>query len=105
MYSFRPCKPTLLAALFRFQSGSANWTGFIDALKEDNLVKVLAEPTLIALSGQDAQFLAGGEFPIPVPQAFGVTTIQFQKFGIQLNFRPVVLSARQIAVTVTPEVS
>ena len=92
-------------ALFRFQSGSANWTGFIDALKEDNLVKVLAEPTLIALSGQDAQFLAGGEFPIPVPQAFGVTTIQFQKFGIQLNFRPVVLSARQIAVTVTPEVS
>ncbi|MBA5868760.1 MAG: type II and III secretion system protein family protein [Nitrospira sp. CR2.1] len=93
------------SALFRFQSGSANWTGFIDALKEDNLVKVLAEPTLIALSGQDAHFLAGGEFPIPVPQAFGVTTIQFQKFGIQLNFRPVVLSARQIAVTVTPEVS
>ena len=73
-------------ALFRFQSGSTSWTGFIDALKEENLVKVLAEPTLVALSGQEAHFLAGGEFPIPVPQSFGVTTIQFKKFGIQLNF-------------------
>ena len=92
-------------ALFRFQTGSTNWTGFIDALKEENLVKVLAEPTLVALSGQDAHFLAGGEFPIPVPQAFGVTTIQFKKFGIQLNFHPVVLSPTRINVTVSPEVS
>ncbi len=92
-------------ALFRFQTGSTSWTGFIDALKEENLVKVLAEPTLVALSGQEAHFLAGGEFPIPVPQAFGVTTIQFKKFGIQLNFTPVVLSPTRISVTVSPEVS
>lgn len=92
-------------ALLRFQAGSTNWTGFIDALKEENLVKVLAEPTLVALSGQDAHFLAGGEFPIPVPQAFGVTTIQFKKFGIQLNFHPIVLSPTRINMTVSPEVS
>lgn len=92
-------------ALFRFQTGSTNWTGFVDALKEENLIKVLAEPTLVALSGQEAHFLAGGEFPIPIPQAFGVTTIQFKKFGIQLNFAPVVLSQTQIHLTVTPEVS
>lgn len=92
-------------ALFRFQSGSSTWTGFIDALKENNLAKVLAEPTLVAISGQEASFLAGGEFPIPVPQAFGVTTVQFKKFGVQLNFTPVVLDQRRMSITVTPEVS
>lgn len=92
-------------ALFRFQTGSISWTAFIDALKEDSLVKVLAEPTLVALSGQEASFLAGGEFPVPVPQAFGVTTIQYKKFGVQLTFQPVVLSQRKISMTVTPEVS
>lgn len=92
-------------ALFRFQSGSSTWTGFIDALKENNLAKVLAEPTLTAISGQEASFLAGGEFPIPVPQAFGVTTVQFKKFGVQLNFTPVVLDQRRMSITVTPEVS
>ena len=92
-------------ALFRFQSGSSTWTGFIDALKENNLAKVLAEPTLVAISGQEASFLAGGEFPIPVPQAFGVTTVQFKKFGVQLNFTPVVLDQRRMSIAVTPEVS
>jgi pilus assembly protein CpaC len=92
-------------ALFRFQSGSSTWTGFIDALKENNLAKVLAEPTLVAISGQEASFLAGGEFPIPVPQAFGVTTVQFKKFGVQLSFTPVVLDHRRMSIAVTPEVS
>lgn len=92
-------------ALFRFQGGSSTWTGFIDALKENNLAKVLAEPTLTAISGQEASFLAGGEFPIPVPQAFGVTTVLFKKFGVQLGFTPVVLDQRRLSITVTPEVS
>ncbi len=95
----------VINSLFRFQTGSSSWTGFIDALKETNLVKILAEPTLVALSGQDANFLAGGEFPIPVPQAFGVTTVQFKKFGVQLNFTPTVLAQHHLSVTVTPEVS
>jgi pilus assembly protein CpaC len=79
-----------------FRTGSITWTGYIDALKEQNIVKVLAKPTLVALSGQEAAFLAGGEFPIPVPQAFGVLSIQFKKFGVGLTFSPTVLSNRHI---------
>ncbi|RMH09614.1 MAG: type II and III secretion system protein family protein [Nitrospirae bacterium] len=91
--------------LFRVASGNMTWTGFIDALKQNNLTKVLAEPTLVALSGQEASFLAGGEFPIPVPQSFGVTTIKFKKFGVRLNFSPIVLSNGRISMKVAPEVS
>jgi pilus assembly protein CpaC len=92
-------------ALFRIQNGNATWTGFVDALKQNNLVKVLAEPTLIALSGREASFLAGGEFPIPVPQALGVVTIHYKSFGVGLAFTPTVLSPTKINMTVTPEVS
>lgn len=92
-------------ALFRLHSGDKAFTGFIDALKEQGLVKILAEPTLVALSGQTAHFLAGGEFPTPVPQERGVITIEFKKFGVGLNFTPIVLSPEKIHMTVTPEVS
>jgi pilus assembly protein CpaC len=90
---------------FRFQTGNITWSGFVDALQEQNLAKVLAKPTLVALSGQEASFLAGGEFPIPVPQAFGVVTIQFKKFGVGLIFTPNVLSDKHISINVAPEVS
>lgn len=92
-------------ALFRFDSGSTTWTGIIDALKEDGLAKVLAEPTLIALSGQSANFLAGGEFPVPIPQGLGTTAIEYKKFGVGLNFTPTVLGSNRINIQVTPEVS
>jgi pilus assembly protein CpaC len=92
-------------ALFRFNSGGATWTAFIDALKEDGLVKILAEPTLLALSGQTASFLAGGEFPIPVPQGLQQVTIQFKEFGVRLFFTPTVLSDGRISMKVSPEVS
>lgn len=94
-----------VSALFRIQKGSSSYTGFIDALKQNNLVKIMAEPTLIALSGQQAQFLAGGEFPVPVPQAFGVVTIQYKSFGVGLAFTPTVLGQNRISMTVSPEVS
>ena len=90
---------------FQFQTGNITWTGFIDALKQENLVKVLAKPTLVALNGQEAAFLAGGEFPIPVPQAFGFVTIQFKKFGVGLVFTPNILDKKHISFTVAPEVS
>lgn len=96
--------PTI-SALFRGGIGNTSWTAFLDALKEENLVKVLAEPTLVTINGQEASVLAGGEFPIPIPQAFGVTTVQYKSFGVQLKFRPVVLDQRRISITVTPEVS
>jgi pilus assembly protein CpaC len=92
-------------ALFRFSNGNSTWTGLIDALQEDGLVKVLAEPTLIALSGQTANFLAGGEFPIPVPQGLGTVAIDYKKFGVGLNFTPTVLSEGVISINVSPEVS
>ncbi len=94
-----------VTGLFRFHTGDFTMTGFIDALKESGLIKILAEPTLVALSGQTANFLAGGEYPIPVPQERGVTTIAYKTFGVGLGFTPTVLSDKKISMTVTPEVS
>jgi pilus assembly protein CpaC len=92
-------------ALFRFNQGENTWTGLVDALKEDGLIKVLAEPNLITLSGQTATFLAGGEFPVPVPQGLGTVAIEYKSFGVALNFTPVVLSRDKIGIKVAPEVS
>jgi pilus assembly protein CpaC len=94
-----------ITALFRFHSGSSEWTFFIDALKETGLIKILAEPTLIALSGQTATFLAGGEFPVPVPQGLGTVGIEYKSFGVGLSFTPTVLSENKISINVAPEVS
>ena len=90
---------------FQFQTGNITWSGFVDALHQENLVKVLAKPTLVALNGQEAAFLAGGEFPIPVPQAFGLITIQFKKFGVGLVFTPNIMDKKHISLSVAPEVS
>jgi pilus assembly protein CpaC len=81
--------------------------GFIEALQQDGLVKILAEPNLIAVSGQEAHFLAGGEVPIPVPQGgvSSTTTIDYKKFGVQLTFQPTVLESGKISLRVMPEVS
>jgi pilus assembly protein CpaC len=92
-------------ALFRIQTGGVTLTSFIDALMEHGLVKILAKPTLVTLSGQEASFLAGGEFPIPVPQREDTITIEFKTFGVGLSFTPTVLSDQQISLRVVPEVS
>jgi pilus assembly protein CpaC len=92
----------------RFLGNGATWTVFIDALKENGLLRVLAEPTLITLSGKSASFLAGGEFPIPVPQGgagINTITIQYKPFGVGLNFTPTVLADGRINMIVAPEVS
>jgi pilus assembly protein CpaC len=81
---------------------------FVDALRQNNLARILAEPNLIAISGQNASFLAGGSFPYPVAQAGGggtTTTIQFQNYGVTLNFVPVVLGNGRVRLKVAPEVS
>jgi pilus assembly protein CpaC len=99
---------TSVNAIFRFLGGGASWTTFIDALKEEGLTKVLAEPTLITTNGRNAHFLAGGEYPIPVPQPGGggtTITIDYKTFGIGLNFTPTVLSNNKISMEVNPEVS
>lgn len=91
--------------LFRFNRGSSSWTTLIDALRDDGMIKVLAEPTLIALSGQNAQFLAGGEYPVPIPQGLGTVGIEYKKYGVELAFTPTVLSDNKINIRVTPSVS
>ena len=83
----------------------------LDALEEKGLAKTLAEPTLIALSGETASFLAGGEFPIPVAQSGNsvdggnAISVQFKPFGVSLGFTPTVLSDNVINLIVEPEVS
>ena len=91
-------------ALFRFSHGSTTWTAFIQALQEDGLAKILAEPNLISISGQTASFLAGGEYPIPVPDDDGIT-IEYKEFGVALQFTPTVLDENRISVKVYAEVS
>lgn len=81
----------------------------LNLLRQNSLLRILAEPNLISLSGHKANFLAGGEFPIPVPQAsgggFNTTTIQFREFGVRLDFIPYVLEDDTIRLSVMPEVS
>lgn len=81
------------------------WNGNLNLLKADGMARVLAEPTLVALSGQSASFLAGGELPIPVPQGLGTTTITYKQFGIGLTVTPTVLGPDRIALKVAPEAS
>jgi pilus assembly protein CpaC len=80
---------------------------FLDALDERGLAKVLAEPTLLARSGETASFLVGGEVPIPIAQggAFGSITVEFKDFGVGLGFTPTVLGPDRIHLQVAPEVS
>lgn len=92
-------------SLFHIAAGDVFFTQFMDALKEEGLVRILAEPNLITLSGQTASFLAGGEFPVPVPQGLGTVGIEYKSFGVALSFTPTVLSDNKIHLKVMPEVS
>ena len=83
---------------------------FIQALAENQYLRILANPTLVALSGEEASFLAGGEFPIPVPQSgtgggSSSITIEYKQFGVRLTFRPTVLGDGTIRLYAAPEVS
>ncbi len=90
-------------------SGDFIFNMTIDAAKDQNLAKILAEPTLTTMSGQEATFLSGGEFPIPVPQTTGgannTITIEFKEFGVSLRFLPVVLDSGRINLNLNVTVS
>jgi pilus assembly protein CpaC len=93
-----------------FNSGGLNVDSVIDALDQNGLVNILAEPNLTAASGETASFLAGGEFPIPVPQpgsggSAPTITITYKPFGVALAFTPVILAGGRISMRVRPEVS
>jgi pilus assembly protein CpaC len=95
----------------RFGAGSNTLNVQLDAMEDKGLVKTLAEPTLVANSGDTANFLAGGEFPVPIAQAGtlgggGATvTVEFKEFGVGLAFTPTILRDGLINLVVAPEVS
>ncbi|MDR5735692.1 type II and III secretion system protein family protein [Caballeronia sp. LZ025] len=88
-----------------FRTNNVDIRALVDALNQEGLLTVLAEPNLVALSGQTASFLAGGEFPIPVSQTNGAISVEFKQFGVKLDFTPTVLNDRRISLKVRPEVS
>ncbi|KCZ83685.1 type II/III secretion system protein [Hyphomonas adhaerens MHS-3] len=85
--------------------GNENIDVRLRALEEKGVIRTLAEPNLVALSGDTASFLAGGEFPIPVGQRDGEITVEFKKFGVGLDFTPTVLGDGLVNLRVRPEVS
>jgi pilus assembly protein CpaC len=100
------------ATLFGTFSGG-QFNTVINALRRNNVVKILAEPNLVALNGYQAAFLAGGEFPVPsfsgvgagATSGGGVSGTQFKKFGVQLSFLPIILDNDTIRLSVNPDVS
>ena len=90
---------------FSVLDGSNAFFGVLEALRDNNLMKVLAEPTLVTVSGRPAFFQVGGEFPILVPQSLGTVSIEYKKFGTQVDFVPIVLGNGKIRLEVRPRVS
>ena len=92
-----------------YNAGDVSINGVLDALADEGLVSILAEPNLTAVSGQSANFLAGGEFPVPIAQSSTGTntaiTVEFKEFGVRLDFTPTVLKNNLISLKVIPEVS
>ena len=107
-----PAAATLGTGVTLFGSGNIGGTAFqafLSALKSNSLARTLAEPNLVAVSGEDADFLAGGEYPYPVPQAgaggSSTITIQYKEFGVRLRYNAVVLGDGRIRMKIQPEVS
>lgn len=93
--------------LFLFNTG-INTAAFIRAMKTSGALRALAEPNLIAMNGQQASFLAGGEFPVPVVQGGqggSSVSVQFKEYGVRLNFKPTIIDEDHIRLELEPEVS
>lgn len=100
---FTPGGP--IAAGFSLFYDTNNFSARLRLLQSNGMARVLAEPTLVALTGQSASFLAGGELPIPEAGGLGTTTVTFKPFGIGLTVTPTVLSRDRISLKVAPEAS
>ncbi|MFQ5734159.1 MAG: type II and III secretion system protein family protein [Planctomycetaceae bacterium] len=94
--------PTMIFAVL---SNSDAFQGFVDALKQESLLKILAEPELITTNGRPAYMLSGGEFPLLVPQSLGTTTIEWRQFGVRLEAVPIILGRGRVRLELEPEVS
>jgi pilus assembly protein CpaC len=85
--------------------GGASVDVILAALEQKGVIRTLAKPNLIAMSGEEASFLAGGEFPYPVPQGLNIITVDFRTYGVKLNVTPTVQDNGEIRLKVAPEVS
>ncbi|SFJ41991.1 pilus assembly protein CpaC [Paraburkholderia megapolitana] len=103
--SFTATQPISSAFNLVFNSVTHGISADLSLMETNNLARVLAEPTLVALSGQSASFLAGGEIPVPVPQGLGTTSIEFKPYGVGLTLTPTILSPQRIALKIAPEAS
>jgi len=88
-----------------YQNNNVQIDTILDLLDDEGLITILAEPNLTSMSGKQAEFLAGGEFPIPVNSSEGVTTILYRQFGVSLSFTPTIVGANRINLKIRPEVS
>jgi pilus assembly protein CpaC len=104
-YSFNPSSTGATALGLAGKLFGIDMLGALDLGEKTGLVTTLAQPNLTALSGETADFLAGGEYPIPVSQGLGTTTIEYKKYGVSLAYTPTVLSNGRISIRVRPEVS
>ncbi|MGD9854131.1 MAG: type II and III secretion system protein family protein [Planctomycetaceae bacterium] len=93
------------AIQFALMGSSEVFNGFVDALRNESLLKILAEPKLVTTSGRPATLLSGGEFPILVPQSLGTVSIEWREFGVRMEAVPVVLGNGRLRLDVAPEVS
>ena len=93
------------AVLFGFNAGGLEVGIMLEALEAKGVVRTLAEPNLVALSGQEAKFLAGGEYPVPVSQQNSSITIEYKPFGVELNFIPRVVDGDLINLELEAAVS
>lgn len=90
---------------FGIVDGNRAFFGFIDALRQNDLIKVLAEPQMVTVSGRPASFNSGGEFPIIVPQSLGTVSIEYRQYGTRVDFVPIVLGNGNLRLEVRPSVS
>jgi pilus assembly protein CpaC len=86
-------------------SASSLFYGVLEAMRQDNLMKIMSEPTLVTVSGRAASFNSGGEIPVPEPQSLGTISISWKKYGTQIDFVPIVLGNGRIRLEVRPRIS
>jgi pilus assembly protein CpaC len=103
--SLTTANPAAITMPFGITSSNNTFLGLIEALRTENLLTVLAEPNLVTTNGRPANFLDGGQFPVPIPQGLGTVSIQYKSFGVQLEFVPTILSSGRLRMQVSPEVS
>ena len=100
---FRTTNPSTFA--FGVANGSSGFYGVLQALREDNLLKIMSEPTLVTVNGQRSTFNVGGQIPVPEPQSLGTISIAWKDYGTQVDFVPIVIGNGKIRLEVHPRVS